>query len=373
VGATDQTGSEFIDKIFQGNVPYSGSLELTHRCNLSCRHCYQFPPRDGGELDTGEWIKVMEELAAAGCLFLALTGGEPLVRDDLPELIRAAAALGYALTLQTNAVLLDAAMARALGELPTVRVDVSVYGARPETHDRFTGMDGSFAASRRAMELLRDNGVPLMLKVTAGNFNLEEIEGIAAMADALGVKAVFTSLIFPRNDRDTAPTALRMGDADLERFLRFETSYMLDNLGELMGVDAEGMSYEDLASRLHKCAIDPTQVQSENRRYCGGGSTVFAINPYGDVYPCVAFPLVVGNVLKDDFTDIWENSPPLVRLRGQEDDLPLECKECNLLDECAICRALSYLEDGETMAFNRERCRQTRALVKVLKHEEARS
>jgi AdoMet-dependent heme synthase len=369
----DPTGSEFIDKIFRDSVPYSGSLELTHRCNLSCRHCYQFSPRDRSELDTEQWKKVMRELAGAGCLFLAFTGGEPLMRGDLEELIRAAADMGYVLTLQTNAVLLDKALARMLGELPTVRVDVSVYGARPETHDRLTGMDGSFAASLRAMELLRENGVPLLLKVTVGSFNIEEMEDIAAMAESLGIKAIFSSLIFPHNDRDPMPTELRLSDADLERFIRFETSYMMDSLRELMGLEAGELTYEDMAGYLHKCAIDPAQVQSENRRYCGAGSTVFAINPYGDVYPCVAFPLVLANVMKDNLTDIWKNSPELMRLRGQEDELPQVCKECELLDQCAICRALSYLEDGEVMAFNRERCRQTHALVKVLKHEEARS
>jgi radical SAM protein with 4Fe4S-binding SPASM domain len=363
---------EFIDKLFRDNVPYSGSIELTHRCNLSCLHCYQFSPRNR-ELDTDQWREVIAELARCGCLFLAFTGGEPLLREDLSELLAAAAAEDFALTLQTNGVLLDAATARMFGELPTLRVDVSVYGANAATHDTFTGMDGSFAAAYRALEMLLENEVPVLLKVTVGDFNFAELEKIVDMAEGLGIKAVFSSLIFPRNNRDTAPTALRLDDADLERFIRFETAYMLENLGEIMGVEAGELEYEDLAGYMRKCAIDPAQMQSESRRYCGGGSTVFAINPYGDVYPCVAFPLVVGNVLKDNFADIWKNSPELVRLRGQDDILPIECKECDLLDKCAICRALSFLEEGETMAVSPERCRQTRALVKVLRHEEAHS
>jgi radical SAM protein with 4Fe4S-binding SPASM domain len=370
VEAIKSIDSEFIDRIFRSCIPYSGSLELTHRCNLSCRHCYQFSP-GGRELETRQWLRVLEELAAAGCLFLSFTGGEPLLREDLPRLLEAATGMDYALTLQTNAVLLDAPFARMLRGLPNLRVDISIYGDNPSTHDRFTGMEGSFAAARRAMELLHDNDVPFMLKVTVGSFNLEEVEGIAALAGGLGAKAIFSSLIFPRNDRDAAPTRLRLDDAGLERFLNFETEYMLGNLEELMGAGAGGLAYDDLALYLRKCAVDPVQVQSEERRYCGGGSTVFAINPYGDVYPCVAFPLVVGNVLQDKFMGIWKDSPELLRLRRQEDELPLDCKECDLLDKCAICRALSYLEEGETMAFSRERCRQTRALVKVLGHEEA--
>ena len=222
------------------------------------------------------------------------------------------------------------------------------------------------------MELLRENGVPLLLKVTVGGFNLGEVEEIAALADALGAKAVFSSLIFPRNDGDRSPTSLRLDDEGLERFIRFETAYMLENLGEILGVEGSSLGYRDLVRYVRKCAVDPARLESENRRYCGAGRTVFALNPYGEVYPCVALPLVLGNVMKDNFARIWKDSPPILRLREREERLAVECEECDLLDRCAICRALSFLEGGSTEGLSRERCRQTRALIKVLVHEEAR-
>lgn len=364
---------EFIEKLSGSNVPYSGSLELTHRRNLACRHCYQFPPGSRPELSTGQWMEVMRDLAAAGCLFLAFTGGEPLLREDLPQLVREAAAMGYVLTLQTNAVLLDSAMAGMLGGLPTVRVDISLYAAGPATNDHFTSMDGSFAAAVRAIEMLRGNGVPVLLKVTVGSYNIDELEGIAALADSLGVKAVFSSLIFPCNDRDMAPTALRLDDEGLERFMRFDADYKLKKLGEILGSDAEGLTREDLTGYLGECAVDPAQVQGGKRRPCGAGRNSFAVNPYGDVYPCVAFPLVLGNVLRHNMTKIWRRSPELVYLRGQGERLPEECAHCALLEKCGICMALSYLEEGEMMAVSRERCRHTNAMVKVLEHEGYRS
>ncbi|NPV60698.1 MAG: radical SAM protein [Actinobacteria bacterium] len=372
VGALDSPEREFIDRIFGGNVPYSGSLELTHRCNLSCRHCYQFAARDG-EMEAGSWIALLEELASLGCLFVSFTGGEPLLRPDLPRLLEAAAGMDYAITVQTNGTLIDKRTARLLGGYPTLRVDVSVYGSRPATHDALTGVGGSFAAARRGMELLLEEGVPLLLKVTVGAFNLDEVEGIASLADSLGIKAIFSSLIFPRNDRDPAPVSLRLDDAGLERFIRFETAYMLENLAEMLGVEGKTLTYEDLAGYVRKCAVDPARLESENRRYCGAGRTVFAVNPYGDVYPCVALPLVLGNLIKDNFARIWKDSPPIIRLREREDELAAECEECDLLEKCAICRALSYLEAGDTAGLSRERCRQTRTLLKVLEHEEARS
>jgi radical SAM protein with 4Fe4S-binding SPASM domain len=357
--------------MFRDCIPYAGSIELTHRCNLSCLHCYQFPPRRD-EMDTAQWIGIFRDLAEAGCLFLAFTGGEPLLREDLPHLLSAAADLNFVLTLQTNATLLDRRLAAMMGEIPTLRVDVSLYGAKPSTHDALTAVEGSHAATRRGLELLREHDVPVMLKVTVGNFNVDEMEDIAAFGDELGIKAIFSSLIFPRNDCDPAPTHLRLDDSGVERFMRFEKDYMLATLGEIMGIDSGDITRDDMAAYLRKCAIGPDKPGSEQRRYCGGGTTNFAINPYGDVYPCVAFPLVVGNIQEDKFLDVWKNSPDIKALRSREDKLPDECGECAFLDKCAICRALSFLEEGDVIALSRERCRQTKILMKVLSYEEAR-
>lgn len=356
---------EFIDRIFQARVPYSGSLELTHRCNLACRHCYQFPPRDG-ELDTGAWKDILRQLAQCGCLFISFTGGEPLLREDLLELISWAAELDFVVTLQSNATLLREEHVRYLAEIPNFRADVSLYGDNPATHDGFTGVVGSFASTMRALEMMLQEDIPVLLKVTVGDFNFREMEGIAALAGSMGVKAVFSSFIFPRNDRDTAPTALRLDDARLREFFRFETAYMLDQLGEMLGVEGASLTHEDLVRHLSRCAVGPIEAESKRRRYCGGGSTVFAVNPYGEVYPCVAFPLVVGSLREEDFASLWKNSPQLENLRAREGILPTPCRECNLLESCALCMALSYLEGGENMYFSEERCRQTRILSSTI-------
>ena len=362
---------EFADRINEAHVPFSGSLELTHRCNLQCRHCYQFRPH-GGELDTEQWIALIRDLADCGCLFLGFTGGEPLLREDLFDILAAAAERNFVMTLQTNATLLDRSKVSMLSDMPTLRVDVSLYGSNSSTHDGLTGVEGSFATTLRALEMLREKDVPVLAKVVVGDFNLDEVEGIVALTEGLGVKAIFSSLIFPKNDRDPSPTSMRIDDAGLERFLHFEKDYMLSNLGEILGIDSGELTMDDLEGYLQKCALGPDTFNSENRRFCGGASTVFAVNPYGDVYPCVTFPLVVGNIQEEKFIQIWKHSPELRGLRIQEDELPKECRECFLLDKCAICRALSYLEKGEPVAFSQERCRQTRVLMKVLGHEQAR-
>jgi len=351
---------EFVNRINEENIPLSGSLELTHRCNLSCRHCYQYAP-SGEEMDLERWVKLMDELAASGCLFLAFTGGEPLLREDAFGILEAAAERDFAITLQTNATLLDRDKVRMLGQMPTLRVDVSLYGIHPSTHDELTGVDGSYTAARRALDLLREEDIPTMLKVVVGSFNLDEVEEIAALADELDTPAMFTSLIFPRNDRDPAPTRFRLDDEGLERFMRFELDYLPRYLSEVMDE-----KIDNLADYVQRCAIGPADPGNEEKRYCGGGRTIFAINPHGDVYPCVAFPLVVGNIVEKEFVEIWRNSPELLELRRKEMEIPSECGDCSYLDRCGICRALSYQEQGEVVALSEEKCRLTRTLMKVL-------
>ncbi len=352
----------FSDTLYRLNIPYSGSLELTHRCNLTCRHCYQFPPR-GPEMGTSEWKDLLEQLAEAGCLFVSFTGGEPLLREDLPELVSRAAELDFVITVQTNATLLDERAARFLGGLPNLRVDVSLYGAVPTTHDRLTGVEGSFEATRRALDMLLTEGVPVLLKVTVGNFNIGEVRDIAALARELGVEAIFSAMIFPRNDGNLAPTAFRLDDRELEEFTRFQAEYNLPAVADMMGVERE--KGKELLRLLSSCAIGPPEPFGGRKHRCGCARISFAVNPYGDVYPCVALPIVVGNVKKERFADIWSGSSILKELREDEEKLPQECATCELLDTCPICRALCYVEDRVIRGRNAERCRQTHAIARI--------
>lgn len=349
-----------MDRLQELCIPLSGSLELTHRCNLKCRHCYQYAAK-AGEMSTSEWTGIIEQLAESGCLFLALTGGEPLLRKDLFDIIYAAYERNFAVTLQTNATLLSEQDIRRLGRLTTLRVDVSIYGAKPETHDFMTREQGSFARIRRNLELLKENEVPIILKAVICDFNLPEVEEIVKLADELETTAIFTSLIFPRNDGDLTPTRMRLDEEGLERFLRFEMDYLPRYLSEVSGFEVE-----NLADYMQKCVIGPQDPEGGKKRYCGAGRTVFALNPYGDLYPCVAFPWPVANLRDVPLREAWQGAPRLRELREAELDLPDECERCSLLDKCGICRALSYQEEGRAVAVSPEKCRMTHALTRLL-------
>jgi radical SAM protein with 4Fe4S-binding SPASM domain len=354
---------KLAEKMSRKCLPLGGSLELTHRCNLSCRHCYQYSPR-GGEMESGDWIRIMKEAAGEGCLFLAFTGGEPLLREDLFPLLEAAGEMNYAVTLQTNATLLDGKKVRILADMPHVGVDVSLYGARSSTHDSFTGEEGSHLATLRSLYLLRENEVPVMVKVIVGNFNLGEVREMARLVEEMEVPVLFSALIFPRNDRDEGPLRFRLDDKGLEEFFLFEKEFLPPYLEEITGVEVG-----DLSEYLERCILSPVGTrEEEKKRYCGAGRTLFAVNPYGDLYPCVAFPYVVGNLMEEGFADVWYGSPSLLELREKEEQLPPACSECVFLERCGLCRALSYQESGDVLGVSTEKCRMTRTMSRVLCH-----
>ena len=364
------TVRDIFDELRRRCVPLAGSLELTHRCDLRCSHCYQFSPRPGeAEMDTSQVVGLLDRLREAGCLFLNLTGGEPLLREDLPEILEEAAERHFALTLQTNAFRLDGEVADRLARVPGLRVDVSLHAASEEKHDAFCGVKGGFRAALGALELLRERGVPCMTKTVVTRLNVGELEGVERLAEERGAAAFFSSMVFPRNDGDDAPLSLRLSDSELEAFVDFQagqTARLLEKLGE-GGGGADAASAGLPAGgppEVPGCGEAVPDARGRVLRGCGAGRTAFCVNPYGDLYPCVAWPQVVGNVLEEDFMQLWQGSAMLAELRETGFNLSEECVTCQILADCPLCPALSFLEEGDPGATSRERCRQTRAWMK---------
>lgn len=351
----------FFDELRRRCVPLAGSLEVTHRCNLACAHCYQFASRED-EMGLESVVSLLDQLQEAGCLFLSVTGGEPLLRADISDILEAAGERHFAVTLQTNALLLDQAMADRLAGIANLRVEMSLHAASAEKHDSFTGVPGSFQACLEGMDLLRERGIPAMTKTIVTNLNAGELEGIVELAGSRGATAFFSSIVFPRNDRDRGPLEYRISDEQLEGFADFQARQYAATLGDLASPAQEPPAPPGCAEVSHGEVVHGEP--EKQLRGCGAGRTAFCVNPYGDLYPCVAWPIVLGNVLKDDFRTVWEESGLLEELREKEFNLDEECVSCHLLDKCPICRALSYVENGDSQALNRERCRQTRIWIK---------
>lgn len=200
--------------------PLTGQWEITCRCNLRCIMCYtdcfNRTEKVREELSTDEILRIMDELAEAGCLELALTGGEPLARPDFFEIYEHAKAGGFLVTLLTNGTLITEEIADRLAALPPHRIEISLHGVTERTFERVTQGRGAFQRCMAAIGLLRDRRLPLMLKTTAMTANKEEVLAIKRYVNGLeGVGYKLGGEMRPTLEGSDAPGLLALSDEDL--------------------------------------------------------------------------------------------------------------------------------------------------------------
>jgi radical SAM protein with 4Fe4S-binding SPASM domain len=304
-------------------VPISAHLDITYRCNERCEHCY-LDHDDKGELTTAEIFDILGQLAEAGVFFLVISGGEPLLRRDFFPILERARALLFNVKLKTNAVLIREPEAQRIRELGVEQVQISVYSHRPEVHDGITKLPGSLKKTLRAIEFLKSQG----LKVTIANVlmrpNLLDASGVQRLAADMGVGYTLDPTITPMMNGDTSPLSMR-APRDVLRQV-FRDPAVVGNVEEF-------------------CAPPPAADDDVmDGLPCSAGHTACYISPYGDVYPCVQFPLPSGNVRRQRFIDIWKYSPQLKEVRAiRARDLPT-CSSCTHVASCTRCPGLAYME-----------------------------
>ncbi len=296
------------------NVPIDVSIELTHHCNLRCRHCLIPDFKAPDLLTTERVLTLLDELVEIGTLSLTLTGGEPLLRSDWLCIARRARSLGFALRLFTNGALIDEHAAAAIKELNAV-VEISLHAINEEIFDTITGQKGSFEKTLSGIERLCRHGVEIVLKTTVQLENRSEIEAVAAYAAEIGAAHRAYGTIFPKKDGDLGPIELRVPQNEL-------SSLLLPVVGEVLSLDREAP-------------------------LCAAASRFCAINSAGDVLACNLLPGSGGNLRNRSFREIWEGSPWLNRVRNiRATDLHI-CNTCERLAYCGRCHAQALLEHGD--------------------------
>lgn len=310
------------DRAMDAHVPLSIHFDLTYRCNERCVHCY-LDHDDHGEMTTDEVKGVLDQLAAAGTFFLTFSGGEIFLRKDLFELVAYARALQFDVKLKTNGVLVRERDAARIRELGVRQLQISVYSHRPEVHDAITKVPGSLVRTLAAIRLLTAAGVRVMIANVLMRQNAADYPGVRALAEELGVDCTIDPTITPMMNGDTSVIALRLPAPQLLQVFRDKS---------LVGND------------FLTPAAEPIDEETLDGRPCSAGHTFCYISPYGDVYPCVQFPLPSGNVRQQRFAEIWGGSPQLEEVRSiRVRDLPT-CSGCGHVSSCTRCPGLAYME-----------------------------
>lgn len=310
-------------KALAHGVPLSVHLDVTYRCNERCEHCY-LEHDDRGEMSTAEIRVLLEQLASAGVFFLTISGGEPLVRTDCFEVIEHARALQFNVKLKTNAVLITASEARRIRDLGVEQVQISLYSHRAEIHDAITKVRGSMDRTLAGIRVLRAEGLKVSVANVLMKSNAGDSEAVRALAGEFGAHYTLDPTITPMIDGATEVLRYRASAADVAGV--FHNSALVGNVEEFCAPPQ---------------AVDDDILEGLP---CSAGHTACYISPYGDVYPCVQFPLVCGNVRREAFAQIWRESPQLADVRSIRGRDLTTCSACLHLGTCSRCPGLAYME-----------------------------
>jgi radical SAM protein with 4Fe4S-binding SPASM domain len=314
---------EMGEKALRLGIPFSVQLDVTYRCNERCVHCY-LDHDDHGEMATSEIKDLLDQLAEAGVFLLTISGGEILVRNDFFEILEYAHEKSFCVKLKTNALLIGKKEADRIRSLAVESVQVSIYSHRPEVHDAITKVPGSLARSIKAIRFLREQGLHVIIANVLMVQNFGDYPGVRALAAELGVQCTIDPTITPMMDGNRSILNLGIDRNSLTEVIRDPA---------LAGATQDSCT---LPSAPSGDALDATP--------CSAGHTACYVSPYGDVYPCVQFPLPTGNVRKTKFLDIWNHSPQMNEVRSITiRDLP-GCSVCVHGGTCTRCPGLAFME-----------------------------
>ncbi|MBI9082901.1 MAG: radical SAM protein [Desulfobacterales bacterium] len=316
-------------KAIRNRIPMSGSIDLTHRCNLNCIHCYlgdkiRADRLAERELPARRWCAVLDELADAGCLYLLFSGGEPLIRDDFGDIYTHAKKCGMLVTVFTNGTTITDGIVDLFRDYPPFAVEISIYGASERTCERITGRKDALARCLKGIEMLLAAGIRVSLKTVLMNQNRAELTAIGRIAENLGVDFRFDAAIFSGLNGEPLPQGIRV---DPEAAVALELADA-KRLGQWRRYFLR-MQGEPVSDRLYRC---------------GAGETNFYIDPYGFLTPC----LMVTNPRYDlgagSFLTGWHGEIAKIRERKTGDEFV--CRTCEKRSLCEICPAFFRVETG---------------------------
>ena len=317
-------------------APLEVSIEVTRRCPLECMHCYNnLAMSDHAarlqEMTFEEHCGLLDELVAAGCIWILYTGGEIFARKDFLEIYTEAKKRGFLITLFTNGTLISPRVADHLADWRPFAIEITLYGATRETYEAMTQIPGSYDRCMRGIRLLLERNLPLKLKTVPTTINRHEVFQMKRMAEEeFGVEFKFDSLINPRIDCSQSPLAVRLTPEEVVE---------LDFSEPKRKEDYRRLAEEELSE-----AGETKEI--EKRRYsCGGGIGGCAIDPYGTMSICVISHQQGYNLRESSFRAGWEG--PLKEIRKQPRTRETICDRCRIQSLCSMCPANGELENGD--------------------------
>ena len=333
------------DKLAAKRAPVSFDLEITARCNNDCRHCYiNLPPGDKAareaELTPEEILNIARQAVDMGVVWCLVTGGEPLLREDFPEIYLGLKRLGLLVGVFTNACLVTPAEVALFKEYPPRDIEVTVYGATRETYEAVTRRAGSWRAFTRGLDLLLDAGIKVRLKAMALRSNAHELDEISEFCRE-------RTKDFYRVD----PLLHLRFDGDPVRNEEIKAERLSPE--EIVAIErADRTRFEALQNECEKGEIFCPELEHQSRDHlfqCGAGADGFSVGYDGTFRLCSSLwhPGTTYDLRAGTLREAWEEWVPHVRdLRGAGAGFLERCRRCALVNLCLWCPAHAALETG---------------------------
>lgn len=353
-------------KAAQKKIPLNGTFELSPVCNFACRMCYvrRTPAqlrREGKILIPWQgWLALARQCRDAGMLYLLLTGGEPFLYPGFRQLYRKLHDMGFILSINTNGTLIDEETVRWLKEAAPSRMNITLYGASPETYRRICGQADGFHRAMEAIRMLREAGIPVVINASMIPENACDLEQILAIGKELGLNTRMSTYMFPpvRRSREDVDSRFTPEQAAQMFLRRCRCQYSAEGYEQMIRSKAEKMERRSADS-------DDWGADTEFMR-CRAGRSSFWINWEGKMTACgmLDFPLAA-EPFREPFLDCWMRLTDAVRsapvLQG--------CAGCEKRDTCNPCVATIYAETGTVDQKAPYLCRMAEHTFELIEQE----
>ncbi len=324
------------------------AINITRRCNLACEHCYldadTLKNGSANELSVAEVNQILDQLASRSTqTMVVLTGGEPLARTDLEEMLAHGSALGLAMVVGTNGTLLTARRVSRLKEAGVLGVGISVDSLLNTYHDHFRGLPGSLSKTLAGIEHCRTQNLSFQIHFTVTRNNYHELDQIIEFAHTKGARVInFFFLICTGRAESASDLSPEQYEQVLKQIINAQAQYP-----ELIVRPRCAPHYKRIAHQLNpRSAIN--RVSGSEGDGCIAGSHYCRITPEGDVTACPYIEQAAGNIHKQSFLSIWDDAPDFKQLRNPQ--LKGACGKCEYQKLCGGCRARPVALGGDLMA-----------------------
>ncbi len=357
-----------VNKPFVPGAPFQIVWNITKACNMRCIHCYECASvRSNDELSKDQIIRGIDNMAKAGVASIAFSGGEPSIHPDILEFIKRVEDNGMCAAMATNGYTLkDKYKANKFVNAGLEFVQISLDGINPKTHDSFRKIDGSWEKAIEAIKNFVDLGIFVEVATTVTEHNINEIPEMVDFLRDLGIDwfmlynfiptgngSEFLELdISPKKRKELLENAYHENSDDMQIL---STAPQYAAVAELMLGNDQDNENEMIPTHFYNPQYtNPMIAQlADFIGGCGAGRFYMNIEPNGDIYPCVFFPhdeeVKVGNLMDNDFEELWKNDLILNQLRNKE-ILKSHCGECDSRNICGGCRARAYNYFGDILA-----------------------